>query len=124
MQYVKTFVRKVFADVDESPTPVGVITAVLLPRGCEVTQSEHERMMGSNPGAFSRSGDRSERVSGSDTSRFPVGQSERPRPIWHPCQSVPEPAISWPPTRRDTRLRHVLIKYVRGGVEPKPSRDS
>ena len=35
-------------------------------------------------------------------------QSERPRPIWHPCQSVPEPAISWPPTRRDTRLRHVL----------------
>ncbi len=38
----------------------------------EVTQSEYERVMGRNPSAFSSSGDRSERVSGSDTSRFPV----------------------------------------------------
>jgi formylglycine-generating enzyme required for sulfatase activity len=38
----------------------------------EVTQAEYERVMGTNPSAFSRSGDRSERVSGQDTSRFPV----------------------------------------------------
>ena len=48
-------------------------------------------------------------------------QSERPRPIWHPCQSVPDPAISWPPTRRDTRLRHVLIKYPVGESNPNPA---
>ena len=38
----------------------------------EVTQGEYERVMGTNPSAFSRSGDRSEQVSGQDTSRFPV----------------------------------------------------
>jgi formylglycine-generating enzyme required for sulfatase activity len=38
----------------------------------EVTQGEYERVMGTNPSAFSRSGGRSERVSGQDTSRFPV----------------------------------------------------
>ncbi len=38
----------------------------------EVTQGEYERVMGTNPSAFSRSGNRSGRVSGQDTSRFPV----------------------------------------------------
>jgi formylglycine-generating enzyme required for sulfatase activity len=38
----------------------------------EVTQGEYERITGTNPSAFSRSGNRSERVSGQDTSRFPV----------------------------------------------------
>jgi hypothetical protein len=32
-----------------------------------------------------------------------------------------EPAISWPPTRRDTRLRHVLIKYPVGESNPNPA---
>jgi predicted Zn finger-like uncharacterized protein len=39
---------------------------------CEVTQGEYERVMGTNPSAFSRSGSSSAKVSGQDTSRFPV----------------------------------------------------
>ena len=38
----------------------------------EVTQSEYERVMGTNPSAFSRGGSSSGKVSGQDTSRFPV----------------------------------------------------
>lgn len=38
----------------------------------EVTQSQFERLMGSNPSAFSQAGHDSDRVSGQDTSRFPV----------------------------------------------------
>jgi len=37
-----------------------------------VTQEEYERVMGTNPSAFSRDGRNSDRVSGLDTSRFPV----------------------------------------------------
>ena len=48
-------------------------------------------------------------------------QSERPRPIRHPFRSVPEPAVSWSPTRRDPRLRHVLIKYPVGESNPNPT---
>ena len=53
-------------------------------------------------------------------------QSERPRPIRHPCRSVPEPAVSWSPgppagTPRDPRLRHVLIKYPVGESNPDPT---
>ncbi|TVS21096.1 MAG: formylglycine-generating enzyme family protein [Planctomycetaceae bacterium] len=40
----------------------------------EVTQGEYERVMGTNPSAFSQEGARSEWVSGMDTSRFPVDQ--------------------------------------------------
>ncbi len=38
----------------------------------EVTQAEYERVMGTNPSAFSRSGSSGAKVSGQDTSRFPV----------------------------------------------------
>jgi formylglycine-generating enzyme required for sulfatase activity len=38
----------------------------------EVTQEEYERVMGTNPSYFSRGGDGNDRVSGQDTSRFPV----------------------------------------------------
>ena len=38
----------------------------------EVTQAEYERVMGTNPSAFSRGGSSSAKVSGQDTSRFPV----------------------------------------------------
>ena len=38
----------------------------------EVTQGEYERVLDTNPSAFSRNGNRSGRVSGQDTSRFPV----------------------------------------------------
>ena len=38
----------------------------------EVTQEQYERVMGANPSKFSRSGEYSERVSGQETSRFPV----------------------------------------------------
>ncbi len=38
----------------------------------EVAQEEYERVMGANPSAFSRDGSNSDRVSGQDTSRFPV----------------------------------------------------
>ena len=53
-------------------------------------------------------------------------QSERPRPIRHPCRSVPEPAISRSPgppagAPRDPRLRHVLIKYPVGESNPDPT---
>ena len=48
-------------------------------------------------------------------------QSERPRPIRRPCRSVPEPAVSWSPTWRDPRLRHVLIKYPVGESNPNPT---
>jgi len=38
----------------------------------EVTQAEYERVMGTNPSVFSRSGGFKDRVSGMDTTRFPV----------------------------------------------------
>jgi len=38
----------------------------------EVTQGEYERVMGTNPSYFSRGGGGNDRVSGLDTSRFPV----------------------------------------------------
>ncbi len=38
----------------------------------EVTQSEYERVMGTNPSAFSQAGRKSGRVAGQDTSLFPV----------------------------------------------------
>jgi formylglycine-generating enzyme required for sulfatase activity len=38
----------------------------------EATQSEYERVMGTNPSWFARTGKGSDRVSGQDTSRFPV----------------------------------------------------
>jgi formylglycine-generating enzyme required for sulfatase activity len=38
----------------------------------EVTQAEYERVMGTNPSSFSRSGSSSHKVYGQDTSRFPV----------------------------------------------------
>ncbi len=38
----------------------------------QVTQEEYERVMGTNPSSFSRGGGGNDRVSGMDTSRFPV----------------------------------------------------
>ena len=38
----------------------------------EVTQAEYERVMGKNPGAFSATGTSKDKVTGQDTSRFPV----------------------------------------------------
>ena len=38
----------------------------------EVTQGEYERLMGTNPSWFARTGDGKDKVAGQDTSRFPV----------------------------------------------------
>ncbi len=43
----------------------------------EVTQGEYERVMGTNPSYFSRTGSGSDKVSGQDTSRFPVERVSR-----------------------------------------------
>jgi formylglycine-generating enzyme required for sulfatase activity len=59
-------------DSDEGPQHRVRITKPFYFGVYEVTQEEYERVMGTNPSAFSRSGRNSDRVSGLDTSRFPV----------------------------------------------------
>ena len=57
----------------------------------------------------------SQRCSCSQSRRAPICTSARLSPV---RTAGFEPAISWSPTRRDARLRHVLLSAARAGVEP------
>jgi formylglycine-generating enzyme required for sulfatase activity len=59
-------------DSDEGPQHRVRITRPFYFGMYQVTQGQYERVMGTNPSAFSRDGRNSDRVSGQDTSRFPV----------------------------------------------------
>ena len=58
----------------EGPQHIVRITSPFYLGSCEVTQEEYGRVVGTNPSAFSPRGRHSDRVSGLDTSRFPVEQ--------------------------------------------------
>ncbi len=57
---------------DEGPVRQVQLTRPYYLGAFEVTQDEYEKVMGSNPSAFSATGSKAERVHGLDTRRFPV----------------------------------------------------